>query len=167
MSAETAPADAVKQALKVEAARLETYLARCLDTPGVPAGLREAMEYSLLAGGKRVRPALCLIASRLCSVAFIVPFFFMYDPALLMQGEWQKILQVFVTATIGTIGLAGGMERWFFRPLPLPMALLLIVGSCLLIIPGSITDMVGLGTVLVIGAYCKMSSKAGRAASAA
>ena len=65
MSAETTPADAVKQALKSEAARLETYLARCLDTPGAPAGLREAMEYSLLAGGKRIRPALCLIASRM------------------------------------------------------------------------------------------------------
>ena len=48
----------------------------------------------------------------------------------------------------------------------LPLALLLIVCSCLLIIPGSITDMVGLGSVLVIGAYCKISSKAGRAASA-
>ena len=43
MSAEAAPADAVRQALKTEAARLEAYLARCLDTPGVPAGLREAI----------------------------------------------------------------------------------------------------------------------------
>ena len=73
MSAETAPADAVKQALKAEAARLETYLARCLDTPGVPVGLREAMEYSLLAGGKRVRPALCLIASRMYGLAGDAP----------------------------------------------------------------------------------------------
>ena len=118
-----------------------------------------------VAGSSMMRTG--LIASRLCSVAFIVPFFFMYDPALLMQGEWQNILQVFVTATIGTIGLAGGMERWLFRPLPLPLALLLIVGSCLLIIPGSITDMIGLGTVFLVGAYCKMSSKAVQAASAA
>ncbi len=65
MNAETAPADTVKNALKAEAARLEAYLAHCLDAPGTPAGLREAMEYSLLAGGKRVRPGLCLIASRL------------------------------------------------------------------------------------------------------
>lgn len=111
-----------------------------------------------VAGASMMRTG--LIASRLCSVAFIVPFFFMYDPALLMQGDWQKILQVFVSATIGTVGLAGGMERWFFRPLSLPLALLLIVGSCLLIIPGSITDMIGFGTVFVIGAYCKISSKA-------
>ena len=111
-----------------------------------------------VAGASMMRTG--LIASRLCSVAFIVPFFFMYDPALLMQGEWQNILQVFVTATIGTVALAGGMERWFFRPIPLPVALLLIVGACLLIIPGSITDMIGLGIVFDTGAYCKMSSKA-------
>jgi len=111
-----------------------------------------------VAGASMMRTG--LIASRLCSVAFIVPFFFMYDPALLMQGDWQNILQVFVTATIGTVALAGGMERWFFRPLSLPLALLLIVGACLLIIPGSITDIIGLGTVFVVGAYCKMSSKA-------
>lgn len=111
-----------------------------------------------VAGASMMRTG--LIASRLCSVAFIVPFFFMYDPALLMQGEWPNILQVFVTATIGTVALAGGMERWFFRPIPLPVALLLIVGACLLIIPGTITDMIGLGIVFVTGAYCKMSSKA-------
>ena len=111
-----------------------------------------------VAGASRMRTV--LIAARLCSVAVIVPFFFMYDPSLLMQGEWQNILQVFVTATIGTVALAGGMERWFFRPIPLPVALLLIVGACLLIIPGSITDMIGLGIVFVTGAYCKMSSKA-------
>ena len=111
-----------------------------------------------VAGASMMRTG--LIASRLCSVAFIVPFFFMYDPALLMQGDWTHILQVFVTATIGTVALAGGMERWFFRPLPLPLALLLVVGALLLIIPGSITDMIGLATVFVVGVYCKISSKA-------
>ena len=65
MPADTLPAPEVKNILKTEAARLEAYLARCLDAPGVPAGLREAMEYSLLAGGKRIRPALCLISARL------------------------------------------------------------------------------------------------------
>ena len=111
-----------------------------------------------VAGASMMRTG--LIASRLCSVAFIVPFFFMYDPALLMQGDWPNILQVFVTATIGTIALAGGMERWFLRPLPLPLALLLIVGALLLIIPGSITDIIGIVTVFAVGVYCKMSSKA-------
>lgn len=38
----------------------ENYLASCLKGRGIPPRLLEAMEYSLLAGGKRLRPALCL-----------------------------------------------------------------------------------------------------------
>ncbi len=38
----------------------EDYLGACLKGREIPARLLEAMEYSLLAGGKRLRPALCL-----------------------------------------------------------------------------------------------------------
>ncbi|HDQ39409.1 MAG TPA: polyprenyl synthetase family protein [Desulfonatronum sp.] len=40
---------------------VDSYLARCLHDSNVPPMLLEAMEYSLLAGGKRLRPALCLV----------------------------------------------------------------------------------------------------------
>ena len=51
----------VKKQLKEEADRVEAYLADCLGLlPGLPQGLRAAMDYSLLAGGKRLRPVLCL-----------------------------------------------------------------------------------------------------------
>ena len=38
----------------------ENYLGACLKNRDIPPRLLEAMEYSLLAGGKRLRPALCL-----------------------------------------------------------------------------------------------------------
>ncbi len=38
----------------------ENYLASCLKGRAIPPRLLEAMEYSLMAGGKRLRPALCL-----------------------------------------------------------------------------------------------------------
>ncbi len=38
----------------------ENYLATCLRGRNIPPRLLEAMEYSLMAGGKRLRPALCL-----------------------------------------------------------------------------------------------------------
>ena len=101
-----------------------------------------------------------LTASRLCTVAFIVPFFFMYDSALLMQGDdWLYILQVFASATLGTIALAGAVERWFFRPLPLPLAVVLFLGACAMIIPGLVTDVIGLVTVFGIGAYCRFTRR--------
>ncbi len=39
---------------------VETFLAGCLKNRDIPAKLLESMEYSLLAGGKRLRPVLCL-----------------------------------------------------------------------------------------------------------
>ena len=53
--------ESLKKQLKEEAARVETYLASCLGLlPGLPEGLRASMDYSLMAGGKRLRPVLCL-----------------------------------------------------------------------------------------------------------
>ncbi len=65
MRADVAPADAVKLVIKAEAERLEAFLSRALRRAGTPEGLWAAMEYSLMAGGKRIRPALCLICARL------------------------------------------------------------------------------------------------------
>ena len=47
------------------ARRIEAWLETGLKNPDIPDGLRAAMEYSLLAGGKRIRPALCLACGRL------------------------------------------------------------------------------------------------------
>lgn len=44
-------------------ARLEEYVAH---VPGCPAKLQESMAYSLLAGGKRLRPTLVLLACEMC-----------------------------------------------------------------------------------------------------
>lgn len=50
----------VKEQLAARAAVVESYLRSCLDDKKIPARLRESMEYSLLAGGKRLRPALIM-----------------------------------------------------------------------------------------------------------
>lgn len=50
--------------------RVESYLKGLFDDPDedIPERLSEAMAYSLLAGGKRLRPALCLAAAERCGV---------------------------------------------------------------------------------------------------
>ncbi|WP_018123129.1 polyprenyl synthetase family protein [Desulfovibrio oxyclinae] len=50
----------VKDELMRRAAEVETFLEGCLKDRDIPDSLREAMEYSLLAGGKRLRPVLVL-----------------------------------------------------------------------------------------------------------
>ncbi|MDR0826292.1 MAG: polyprenyl synthetase family protein [Desulfovibrio sp.] len=56
----------IKAVLQKEARRVEDCLSGCLRRD-VPAGLLAAMEYSLAAGGKRVRPVLCLLSARACA----------------------------------------------------------------------------------------------------
>ena len=75
-SIHTSDMESVKRALKQEAALVESFLASALrETPQTP-GLLEAMEYSLLGGGKRIRPVLCLLCARLFGMqgTRILPF---------------------------------------------------------------------------------------------
>ena len=46
---------------------VEGYLASSFLEGDIPARLSEAMRYSLLAGGKRLRPVLCLAVARACA----------------------------------------------------------------------------------------------------
>ncbi len=70
----------LKAQLKKQGAVVETWLSTCLKAhamnncqghsvpPFLPTSLREAMEYSLMAGGKRLRPVLCLTTAKLCGL---------------------------------------------------------------------------------------------------
>lgn len=51
---------AIKEQLAARASGVEEYLVLCMRDRGVPARLLKSMEYSLLAGGKRLRPVLTL-----------------------------------------------------------------------------------------------------------
>ena len=70
------PAGVMKVCLKERGARVEAWLGHCLTRRDMPQELRKAMEYSLLAGGKRLRPVLCLTTAVLCGAgeADVMPF---------------------------------------------------------------------------------------------
>lgn len=72
-------AENMKHYIKDCARRVDHWLAQSLTGQGLPDGLRKGMEYSLCAGGKRMRPVLCMASAALCgmsahNVADIVPF---------------------------------------------------------------------------------------------
>ncbi len=66
----------LKQQLRAGADAVEAYLATCLHDRQIPQGLLSAMEYSLMAGGKRLRPVLCLTVAKLFGLAEaqVLPF---------------------------------------------------------------------------------------------
>ncbi|MBQ4132593.1 MAG: polyprenyl synthetase family protein [Desulfovibrionaceae bacterium] len=57
--------ETMKKRLKADAEEVELFLAHCLDEVDMPERLKESMLYSLLAGGKRLRPALCLAVAEM------------------------------------------------------------------------------------------------------
>ena len=68
--------EVMKALLKERGKLVESYLATCLDGQEMPPRLRESMLYSLQAGGKRLRPVLCLSCAALCGLqpAAVLPF---------------------------------------------------------------------------------------------
>ena len=68
--------DACMELVRLRAARVEAYLETCLKERAIPERLLAAMEYSLLAGGKRLRPVLCLSCAVMCGEeeARVLPF---------------------------------------------------------------------------------------------
>jgi TRAP-type uncharacterized transport system fused permease subunit len=55
---------------------------------------------------------------RLGIVAYVVPFVFVYHPALILHGAPGEIVVTFLTASIGVILLGIGCAGYLFRPLP-------------------------------------------------
>ena len=68
--------DSCRELVRLRAARVEKYLGVCLRERNIPVRLLAAMEYSLLAGGKRLRPVLCLSCAAMCGLeeARVLPF---------------------------------------------------------------------------------------------
>ncbi|MDP2625362.1 MAG: DUF3394 domain-containing protein, partial [Candidatus Rokubacteria bacterium] len=91
-------------------------------------------------------------AVKFASAGFIVPFFFVYSPALLFSGSWGEILLAVVTGGVGVVALAAGLEGYFIRTARWWERVLFVVAAFMLIKPGLYTDLMGLGLlVLALG----------------
>ncbi len=82
-------------------------------------------------------------AVKIGAAGFIVPFMFVYEPALLMIGTWPAIITAFVTASIGIMLFAAGLHGYFVGPALLWHRIGLVTGGLLLIDPGLVTDVIG------------------------
>jgi TRAP transporter 4TM/12TM fusion protein len=92
-------------------------------------------------------------AVKFAAAGFIVPFFFVYNPALLFFGPWTEILRAVVTGLIGVIALAAALEGYCLRLATWFERALFLAAAFLLIDPGALTDVIGavlLGVVLAI-----------------
>ncbi|HAE48980.1 MAG TPA: C4-dicarboxylate ABC transporter permease [Tistrella mobilis] len=87
---------------------------------------------------------------RIGIAAFIVPFMFFYNGALLMEAGWVEIARALVTATFGVYLLSAGVLGWFARSAAPVLVRLLLVAAALMTIEGGVwTDLAGIGLAVV------------------
>jgi TRAP transporter 4TM/12TM fusion protein len=91
-----------------------------------------------------------LAAVKIGFAGFIVPFMFVYEPGLLMIGDWPTILSSCTTATIGVILFAGGLHGYFLIAANYWQRALLVIGGLLLINPGLESDLIGAALCTVV-----------------
>ena len=93
--------------------------------------------------------------------AFLVPFMFVLDPSgtgLLLTGSfktlgaanWGSIAVVTITAAVGIVALAGGLQGWLVRRTMVYERWMLIVAGFLLVYPTSSADIVGFILVVAV-----------------
>ena len=88
-------------------------------------------------------------ASRLAIAAFIVPYMFAFNPAmLLIDTTVLAVIQMTITAVIGIFGVAAGMEGYCFAQMNIVIRLVEVCGGLMLIHPSLITDLCGLALVI-------------------
>jgi len=105
-------------------------------------------------------------AVRVGAAGFIVPFMFIYEPALLMLNgwaEWHVSLLAFISATIGCMCLAAGLHGYLLRENRTWERVLLVAAAILLIKPGYISDAIGLAILAVVIVNQKYLNPAGAA----
>jgi len=130
------------------AAHMFAFYFSCLSAVTPPVALAVYAAASI--GGASLWAA-GLQAVKFAAAGFIVPFFFVYSPALLFQGTWPEVTHVLVTGTIGVIALAAGLEGYLLRPATWLERALFVAAAFLLIDPAFTTDLVGL-VLLAAGA---------------
>lgn len=90
-------------------------------------------------------------ATRLAIAAFIIPYIFAFNNAMLFIDTTPfEVIQVIITSFIGMFLVASGLMGFMLKDLNWPMRLICIAGGLCLIIPGTVTDLMGIGVLAVM-----------------
>ncbi len=113
---------------------------------------------SAIAGSNPMKTA--LVATKLAIAAFIIPYIFALNPAMLFIDTTAfDVILIIITSIAGIFGVAAALEGYLFTRMPWYQRILSAAGGLLLIIPGIVTDSVGLGLLAAVVALQLISRK--------
>lgn len=132
-------------------AHLFCLIYACLSNITPPVAM-SAYVASGIAGSDQTKTGLWAV--RLGLIGFIIPFFFLDNPVLLVgvdpaAGALATTMAV-GTALIGTAALVMGLEGWVFSAASAPERLLLIASAPFLLLPGAYSDLIGIGAMAAV-----------------
>ena len=92
-----------------------------------------------------------ITATKLAIGAFIVPYVFALNPAMLFIDTTPgAIVLICITSLVGIFAVSAALEGWFRCHMKWYERILSLIGGLLLIYPGLVTDLVGVGLVVVM-----------------
>lgn len=92
-----------------------------------------------------------LNAFKLGIAGFLIPFFFIFEPSLLLMGDMSSIFLSVVTSIFGIICVASSMQAWLIVQSTWYERIMMFIAGTSLVAPGVSTD--GIGVVLFILVY--------------
>lgn len=84
------------------------------------------------------------LACRLAIATFVVPFMFVYNPALLLEGSLLVIILTVIKSVIGIVLLAIGAEGYLLQKIKWIERILLMISGILLLLPWSNTMIIAI-----------------------
>ena len=92
-----------------------------------------------------------LTATKLAIAAFIVPYVFALNPAMLFVDTTAlEVITISITAFIGIFAVSAALEGYLLNHMNWYQRIISAAGGLMLIVPGMITDVVGIGLVGVM-----------------
>jgi len=98
---------------------------------------------------------------RFALAGFLIPYMFVYGPAMVLIGSATEITIAIVTGLIGTMALAAAAQGFLLRNATWIERGILLIAALFLIKPGWITDLIGLGLLILVAGfqYIKIKKK--------
>ncbi len=87
---------------------------------------------------------------RIAASTYIVPFMFVYEPSIMMIGDWFTIVTSTLSAVVGVMCLAAGLQGYLLRVARPWERVVLVIAALLLIKPGYISDAIGAALLSVV-----------------
>ena len=109
-------------------------------------------------------------ATRLAIAAFIVPYIFAFSPVMLFEFSKGtstmmmvvQIIQICVTSLLGIFGVAAALNGFLYKKINPLFRVIMAVGGLCMMIPGTVTDLIGLVLVAGICVYQYLGAKKDR-----